>query len=383
MTYDIATDQLGSIKSRFVSAYTRYLKKTGVIQDYIEFMSCEIDPLFSRRRTAADVVNVKRETKNTVTLTLKPYRQWSGFVPGQYISVEVEVNGVRLKRNYSISSSERFFRDTGCFDITVKEVQEGRVSTYLNRTLTVRDVLCVSPAAGSFTATEYIRGGGSLNQSILFIAAGSGITPAMSMIEDIKEHNPALNFKLIYHVLSENEVVFAQRLSSLASLLPNFTFLPHYTNDEGFISPEQLRSDCADIADRAIFLCGPPGFMDAVISSAADLGVKSEQIKQESFGSSFPALRRNSNANAKGTVHFFKSGKQVLSQGDKTLLELAELVGLNPKFGCRNGICFECKCQRGVGSVMNTITGKLIPEDQIQIQACISVPVGDVSINDL
>lgn len=342
----------------------------------IAIISCEIDPLFSRQRNAVDVVKIKRETKNTKTFTLKPYRAWGGFKPGQYIGVEVEVNGVRLRRNYSISSSSLFFKKTGCVNITVKQIDAGRVSGYLNNQVNTRDVLHISEAMGSFTVSDYIS-------PLLFVGAGSGITPIMSIIEGIKENSPLLEFTLIYHVLSKDEVVFSDRLYMLAASLPNFTFLPHYTDEEGFVTEKQLISDCADIVDRNIFLCGPPGFMDAVLKCTDALSVPQKQITLENFGSNIPVSKGDMKNGKGGVVHFSKADKKITSPGDKTLLELAELMGLNPKYGCRNGICFECKCERGTGQVMNRLTGELIPEEQSQIQTCISVPVGDVSITDL
>jgi len=247
-----------------------------------------------------------------------------------------------------------------------------------------RDVLHIGPAAGNFTITKVNRDDDSLSElAPLFIAAGSGITPILSMIESIKEYNSVLDFTLIYHVLTKDEVVFEKRLVALASSLPNFTFIPHYTDQEGFVCAKQLVKDCNDITTRDIFLCGPPGFMDAVATSASELSVDPARITQESFGSGLPISKQGKNAVVEGTIHFLKSGKQLTSKGDKTLLELAELAGLNPKFGCRNGICFECKCQRGEGQVINTLTGELISPEQNQIQACISIPVGDISILDL
>ena len=123
--------------------------------------------------------------------------------------------------------------------------------------------------------------------------------------------------------------------------------------------------------------------MGAVLKCTDALSVPQKQITLENFGSNTPVSKGDMKNGKGGVVHFSKSDKKITSPGDKTLLELAELMGLNPKYGCRNGICFECKCERGTGQVMNRLTGELIPEEQSQIQTCISVPVGDVSITDL
>ena len=77
-----------------------------------------------------------------------------------------------------------------------------------------------------------------------------------------------------------------------------------------------------------------------------------------------------------------KTQQTLTATGEKTLLELAEQAGLKPKFGCRIGVCHECKCTKASGRVMNTLSGELVSEEQTQIQACISIPVGDVEIEN-
>ncbi len=360
----------------------KFWQHNGQLQNYIDFILCEIDPLFSRQRIGAEVFQIINEAENTKTFILRPPSRWEGFKPGQYISVELEINGVRMRRNYSISSSPKLFREKQLFSITVKEIDGGIVSTYLNNGVQTKDVVYISAASGSFGMDDLQSIDTNVPlSSTLFVAAGSGITPIMSMIEHIKEYNPDTVFTLVYYTTNKEQQIFSKRLNGLKDLLPNFSFIPHLTESEGYITKEQLKSDCPDITTRNIYLCGPQAFMDSTKEYASDLGVSDTALKFESFGSSPNTLTYNSEK--EGVVNFTQSGNSIQSKGDKTLLELAELSGLNPKYGCRNGICFECKCSRIDGQVLNRLTGELIPEDQSQIQSCISVPVGNVSISDL
>jgi ferredoxin len=129
--------------------------------------------------------------------------------------------------------------------------------------------------------------------------------------------------------------------------------------------------------------------MEFIRQSAEQLGAKPSHIKRELFGlprtDAVEVAKDGSEtveqSATSGLVSFSVSGEVVESSGSKSLLELAEDAGLNPKYGCRAGICHECKCQKTSGRVMNMMTGKIIPDEQDQIQACISAPIGDLTVS--
>ncbi|WP_250655241.1 ferredoxin reductase [Alkalimarinus coralli] len=357
---------------------TRFWQQNGALQTYLDFLLSEVDPMLSLQRYMAEVTRIIDETDDTKTFVLRPSSRWQGFQAGQYINIATEINGVTLRRNYSISSSPDAFKQHQLISITVKKIPGGRVSTHLHNHLNIGDTLAISPASGSFTLVK--RENKKQSDKPLFIAAGSGITPVMSMLLNVKETSPAQDAALIYYVNSPQSLIFEAQLKALTGSLPNVSFIPHFTESEGYITSQQLQHDCPDLAERTIYLCGPQPFMESVTSHAKELGVADGRIHLESFGASSPVTRQSG---TKGQVSFLNSGKSIQSQGDKTLLELAESAGLNPKYGCRSGICHECKCSKSSGQVLNTLTGELTPDDQTQIQACISIPVGDISIDSL
>lgn len=365
--------------SQYMAAFaSKIWHQDGSLQTYLDFLLTEIDPMFSLKRNAAEVINIITETADTKTFILRPSSRWLGFNPGQYINIEVEINGVTIRRNYSISSAPKMFNEQQLISITVKKIDGGRVSTHLHERLAVGDIITIGDAGGDFTLDHSTTI--SPDAYPLFIAAGSGITPVMSMLNKLKDDGFSAPITLIYYSNNAQSVIFDQSLKALATSMPNVSINPHFSESEGYISEQQLLLDCPNIAKRAIYLCGPQAFMASVQSHCQQIGVPTNNILQESFG---VPIHSNLKSSTKGQVNFLRSGKHIQSNGDKTLLELAEAAGLKPKYGCRSGICHECKCTKNTGRVLNKLTGELTPIDQTHVQTCISIPVGDVSIENL
>ena len=369
---------LSSATQYLATLAVRFWQQEGTLQTYLDFLLSEIDPMFSIKHNAAEVIQVINETADTKTFILRPSSRWLGFKAGQYINIQVEINGVTIRRNYSISSAPKTFKEKQLISITVKKIDGGRVSTHLHERLAVGDVITIGSATGDFLLDHSMSLGP--DSAPLFIAAGSGITPVISMINKLKDEDFEQPLTLIYYSNNPKSFIFEKQLQSLAASMPNFLLIPHFTESEGYITSQQLLLDAPDIAKQAIYLCGPHEFMKSVKAHCEELDVAPEKVLQESFG---VQLKTSHTSKASGQISFLKSGKNVQSSGDKTLLELAESAGLNPKYGCRSGICHECKCSKTTGQVLNTLTGELTPEDQTHIQACISIPVGDISIDSL
>lgn len=369
---------LSSATHYIAALAARFWQQEGTLQTYLDFLLSEIDPMLSLKQNVAEIVHVINETTDTKTFVLRPSSRWQGFDAGQYINVETEINGVLVRRNYSISCAPILFREQQLISITVKKLDGGRVSTHLHERLCVGELLTISQASGDFRLNPSTPNNRSVKP--LFIAAGSGITPIISMINKIKEDTPEQPVSLIYYVNNPQALIFESQLQALSKSMPNFSFYPHFTESEGYITSQQLRFDCPDIAERTLYLCGPQEFMKSASEQSINLGLAPERVYQESFG--IP-VQTSLQAGTSGQVRFLRSGKHIESNGKKTLLELAESAGLKPKYGCRSGICHECKCSKGTGQVLNTLTGELTPDDQTHIQACISIPVGDLSIESL
>ena len=146
-----------------------------LLNDYnVRFWIREINPLWSRVGYKAKIIDIKQESKNVKTFTMQ-VKGWKGFKAGQYINVCVEVNGVRMRRCYSLTSNPK---DTNKISITVKK--SGKVSNWMCEKLAVGDTLEFNDAIGEFTLDDV-----NIDDKLLFVMGGSGITPGISILKEI------------------------------------------------------------------------------------------------------------------------------------------------------------------------------------------------------
>lgn len=361
--------------------------KSEWLTEYSEFLLTEFDPALSFQRKPARVMSIVNETHDTRTFVLKPLRRFNGFSAGQHVSVEIEVNGTRRRRNYTISSSPERFETDGVFAITVKMQPEGKVSNALHAQVGVGDLVYLGKVSGEFVLP-------TTDRKTLMLAAGSGITPFMAMLEDLYQPaSTAASFTvaqdkqqwvLMYYVRSGADLIFGERLSQLADRLPGFTYVPILSDKQGNISASHIKKHCADLAERQVMFCGPGPFMAAARELAEAGGVAQADIYQESFGVALPAggsAVLAQEAIKKGTITFKRSGKTVSTDGTKSILEVAESLGLNPKYGCRAGVCHECKCAKTEGRALNLLSGKVMDSDEGMVQTCVTVPYGAMEVD--
>ncbi|MBK8973969.1 MAG: iron-sulfur cluster-binding domain-containing protein [Hahellaceae bacterium] len=361
---------------------TTYWNNAGPVQDTLDFILTSIDPLMSRQRLMARVINCIQETDDTLTYTLQVCSRWQGFKPGQFVTISAEINGITYKRNYSISSSPELLRNKRQITLTIRAQRGGKVSPNIGQWLKVDDTLEISAAMGDFICLEaekqlYTEAQRAYSP-VALIAAGSGITPIKAMLESFCENRPDHDICLIVHAANPAQLIFANDLKRFTQSLPNLKLSVHFSDKEGFVTQNQLLKDCPDLKDRVLYICGPAPFMAKINDFAEAAGVPDFRRHQEAFSS--PVAPRKSAGPV--TVTFTKTGKTVTSANAVSLLELAERSGLKPKFGCRNGICHECTCQRTQGSLVNALTGNPIPDEQTQVQSCISIPTSDVTITN-
>jgi ferredoxin-NADP reductase len=364
-----------SLQRLFKEVVDQFWRSHGAASSYLDFLLSEVDPLWSQKQMRAEIVRIEQETSQCKTFVLRPAQRWSGFEAGQYVNVGVNVAGAWLRRNYSLSLAPDQFVRTGLISITVKQVADGVVSNALCEQANVGDTILISEALGSFTLDH------AAHEQRLFIAAGSGITPIIAMLESQLRLDTEQAVNLLYDVRCPEDVIFAKRLEQLALRHEHFRYRLHFSATDGYLTQHIIQqsfglSDALKPVSRAVYLCGPEGFMTSVKAHLQALGIQDSEIRQEHFSSP----KHNRNAQGTAQVWFEKSGRQIESSDGRTLLELAEQAGLQPKFGCRQGICHECSCARGTGALIDARTGQDIPEDQQVIQSCMAVPVGEVRL---
>ncbi|MFE3291259.1 ferredoxin reductase [Rhodococcus sp. NPDC059234] len=331
-----------------------------------------VNPMATVRDLRAEVTEVRRTTADTVTLTVRPTRQWAGFAAGQFVQVGVVVDGVRHTRCYSPACSQH--RDDGCIELTVKAHPQGLVSRHLRRHAEVGLVVSLSQADGVFRLPA------ERPEKILLISGGSGITPVMSMLRTLLDEGYAGEVTFLHYADTESEVAYRGELADLASRHDNLRLLLAYTHSEdgdlhGFFGRDHMDAAAPWHAEGQTYLCGPPGLMRSVREHFDALGL-GDRLHVEEFA---PALAAAA-GEATGEVSFTAAGVTVENSG-ASLLEQAESAGLAPDFGCRMGICFTCTAVKTSGCTRNLRTGELDSDPDQPIQLCVSAPVGDVCLD--
>jgi ferredoxin-NADP reductase len=331
-----------------------------------------IRPQWSLTEGRAEIVGVRRQTADSVTLRLRPNANWQGFATGQFVQLTIEIEGVRHTRCYSPAGSAHA---ADHIEITVKEHPEGHVSGFLNRDARRGMVVGLSKAEGDFVLPPDRPG------RLLLISGGSGITPVISMLRTLcdERHSGAVTF--LHYAPTRDNAAYGNELHEISSRHPNVQVLHAFTQESGGALSGHLTRDHLDAAGLDLdlaeaYVCGPPGMIEAARRIWAEEDLE-ELLHIESF---LPPSLAISSDSAEGSVSFAQAGERVLNNG-RSLLEQAEQSGLSPEFGCRIGICHTCTCRKTAGRVRNLVTGEVSSAEDEEIQICVSVPVGDVELD--
>jgi ferredoxin-NADP reductase len=328
--------------------------------DYLDI----IDPLRSSADLRGRIVAIHPETRDSATVVIKPGRGWQPHAPGQYVRIGVDVDGVRQWRAYSLTSKTG--RRDGCIAVTVKAIPDGTVSNFLVRRATVGTVIQLDQAAGEFTL------GDQPPAKILFLTAGSGITPVMGMLRNMAALDGyAPDIVVVHSAPTAEDVIFAWDLRMLARQ-GRIRLVEKHTDVDGMLDVAHLEDLVDDLAERETWACGPAGLLDALEQRWAADGI-ADRLHTERFR---PAVIT---AGEGGTVTFTKTGTVVDAEGSQSLLDAGESAGVLMPSGCRMGICFGCVTPLRQGAVRDLRTGEITTAaegDNIQIQTCISGAAG-------
>lgn len=354
----------------------RKLAAPFVQPEVFDFWVGLVNPAWSWSRSLARVVERRVEAQDTVTLVLRPNRHCGVVRPGQHVNVSAEVNGRRVTRSYSITNVPG--RDR-LIEITVKRNEGGKLSTHLCRVAKAGDVVELGTAFGEMLLPAQPSG------KWLFLAAGSGITPLVSLTRLLAMQGMPVELKLVYWAKTRAELCFIPELRALAARHPRFqlqTVLTHEARtlaDEarGFIGPELLAQLVPDLTERQVYACGPGGFVETARTLA---GGTARSFQAEGFTPPAPA-GASPDAITTVRVHLRKSGRALdVSSGD-SLLAALERQGVNPASGCRMGICHTCVCTKHDGTTQDTLTGDRDTESDTHVRLCVSRACTDVTLD--
>jgi ferredoxin-NADP reductase len=325
----------------------------------------QLHATWSPREIRARVVEVVTETPDAKTFVLRPNRHWTGHRAGQYTTVEVEIDGVRHRRCYSISSAPSDPRVT----ITVKRVAGGKVSPWLHEHVRPGHVLRLGPAAGDFVLDADPVAAAT---PLLLLGGGSGITPLMSILRDLVARDALRDVVIVVHARRADDVIFGRELHAIAARHAGVRLLVHLDD----LDEARLARLVPDFAARTTLLCGPAGLMARVERMWADAGA-SARLRREQFAA--PPLTVPA-PGAPIAIRLAASARTVAAGGAGTLLEQLERAGERPPSGCRMGICQTCKCRKQSGVVENLRTGAISSDPDEDIQLCISRARSDLEL---
>ncbi len=341
-------------------------EKTSTPKGFEELMVREV------RSLSPDTVEIIFEIPNTV-------RPKYNFVPGQYVNIHVTIDGKDYRRSYSICSEHN-----EPLAIAVKKVENGIVSNYLNTKLDQGSYLLVAIPEGNFVLN------GAKN--IIAIAAGSGITPIMSMAKSIEKAGDA-TIQLLYGVKTQNDILFKEELKGFKKTNTTYFFSKEAVvgaqagriTKEAFT--EQIKANLEILKADGFFICGPEELIFGVKEVLELFGVAKEKIHFELFTTPTSAPTNNDTPSENGfsgeaavTVILdgeefnFKAG----SEG-KTILDNLMKDGADAPYSCRGGVCSSCRAKVVEGSVKMTLNYSLTDKEieEGYILTCQSHPTSE------
>ena len=336
------------------------------------------------------VKEITRETQNAVSVVFDvPEKLQSKFkfIPGQYITIQIELDSNILRRAYSICSSP----NSDELRVAIKEVENGTFSVYANKNLKVGDILEVAVPEGRFI----LKSESSNKKNYIAFVAGSGITPVMSMIKSVLETEEESKFILVYGNKSVDKTIFKNELDKLVDVYNNqfevnYVFSQKLDGDafSGRISSEIVHEISNNIYEHIsfdeYFLCGPESMINLVKETLLKNNINNNIIKFELFSSTSSdkeeiETETELNGDSKITVFLDDEETTFDMAKDEIILNAALAKGLDAPYSCQGGICSSCLAKVVEGkAVMNK--NSILNADEVAdglILTCQAHPVTD------
>lgn len=314
-----------------------------------------------------EVAGVRPETREAVTVEFvvpPALADLFRFQPGQHLTLRAQVDGDELRRSYSICAAP----SEGVLRIAIKRVAGGRFSQWAIEHLAAGMHLDVLPPAGHFgLAIDSTRHG-----RFLAIAAGSGITPILSIVRATLEGEPASTFTLIYGNRASSTVMFREALADLKDrFMERFNLIHVLSRERQDIDLLDGRIDserCARLLQHwvddtavldACYVCGPLALMESVCAALAQAGVPAARIRRELFATSLPGVARprhdvDAHRGDVCRLRIVYAGTEHALELDgrgQSLLDAALQAGIDVPYSCRGGVCATCRCRVVEGEV--------------------------------
>jgi ring-1,2-phenylacetyl-CoA epoxidase subunit PaaE len=335
------------------------------------------------------ITRVVRETPDAVSLFLEEADGKAlSFVPGQFLTFEVKLEGQTLRRAYSLASAAL---PGHAPHVTIKRVEGGRVSNHLVDHARVGDVLHALGPSGVFTVTP----DPNVERHLLLVAGGSGITPIASIAESVLATEPRSKVTLVFGNRRLDDVIFRARLKTLQARYGERFVVDHVLQDppaewggvrgvlDATTQRERFTALGVDLTRAEIFVCGPTPMMDAAHEALSALDVDPSRIHEERFTS---PEQRKPVALPKGPqpvlVTLGGTKREVVQREGQTLLEAGLASGLAMPFSCAMGGCAACKVRLVEGDVVQEEPNCLTASERAEgyVLACCSRATGPCAV---
>ncbi len=324
----------------------------------------KLNPLWSVDQALGQIVQKEQIAHDIVSLKIQINKNFVAAQAGQHHPIVIEINGIRYERTYSLTQV-----DAQHVLLTAKKVDQGKVSSYLLEKAQVGDVIEFGQPYGEMTLPQ--------QQKLIFLAAGSGITPMYSLIQELVKTGELKNRQvdLLYWVKTAEDCAFKTQFDQIAQQYPQLKLHYFFTQAES-AQPrlnEQHLTLLNDIEHSAVFACGPSGFVQTV----EQLFAHAQLIQTEAFSMS-PVLLDD-----QGSVQITltQSGKVVEIPKGQSILQALEQQNIKPTFGCRMGICNKCVCNKVEGSTQNLLNGSQNHEPGNILKLCINSAKTDLTLD--
>lgn len=349
---------------RMLLRAVRHLFKPLKPDDYLEM----INPLWTTKELRGQVERVEARGSEAASVLIRPSYEWPGHQPGQYVRLGLVIDGRYHWRAYSLTSDPR--PEDGLISVTPKKVGTGVVSPYLVEKIQPGELVRLGEIEGQFVLPE------PLPAKLLFISAGSGITPIISMLRSLDHHDQLGDVVVFHSDRVRDHVMFLDDLEDMAQRHDGVRLDIRLTSERGRFAPKELDDLCPDWREREAFCSGPGELLDDLIEHW-DRDGDPDRLHYERFQ---PKIGGNAEAGEGGTVTFLDSDATAECDGGTPILEAGEQAGLELAFGCRIGICHTCTGTVKSGKVRDLRSGEVSEPTGGDVRICIHAAEGDVEI---
>lgn len=318
------------------------------------------------------------------------------FKPGQFVTLELEIDGVQVMRSYTISSSPSV---PYSFSVTIKRALGGLVSNWMHENMSEGDDLPVHGPVGLFNSIDFPA------KKVLFLSGGVGITPVMSMARWFFDTNTDVDMSFVHSSRTPNDIIFKHELEHMSSRIDNFNlhFIcerqatgQSWSGYRGYLDQLKLDLIAPDFIDREVFCCGPESYMNAVKGLLKANNFDMSHYHEESFGETPEADQQDALDQAEIAVEdaisddqelfevkLVNSGKSIQIDTNETIYSAVAKLGLHIPKACGVGVCGTCKVRKISGEVEMDMNGGITEEDIAAgyILTCCSKPITNIDLD--